>query len=211
MTSRLAGALASAFLTIISPVHAEPLVQTVEEHRSDIGEIEKRSGDFVHRASGFAYPAALGEMPARKTVTYGPQDAAVYYTYLGGGNGDPWIDLYVYPATLDSAAERREVEKALVEHFQAKPVESPASLPAAPAGAMDGWYSGIIQGNEYLTGYRIVRSGNWYVKARITIPVAGGEAAMSRAMEAIAAIPWAWRQSQPTAASSASAGLGDAA
>ena len=190
-SSRLLGFLL-AVSSASGVANAEPLVQTIEEHRNDVGEIEKRSADFMHRASGFVFPGALGEMPARKTKTYGPGDAAVYYTYLGGANGDPWIDVYVYPAALEPAAERREVEQALIQNFGAEPAPTPAGLPARPDGAMDGWYRGSLQGSDYLTGYRILLRGDWYIKARITVPAKGGTAAIERAMKGIAAIPWMW-------------------
>lgn len=186
---------------------AEPLVQRVEEHRNDVGEIEKRQSDFLHRSSGFAFPGHLAEMPARKTYTYGPGDAEVYYTLYGGGNGDAWLSLYVYPAKSELLDHEKAVEAPILERFRAVRSEQPAELPPAPVRSAEGWYRGVAEGNEVLTGYRIVKSGNWFIKARISIPVAGGEPAMTRAMDAIAAIPWAWGQ-RPTTAAPASGHLG---
>jgi hypothetical protein len=200
---RILAFAAASLAAISSAAQSEPLVQTVEEHRNDQGEIEKRASDFVHRSSGFVYPVKLGEMPARRTVTYGTADAAVYYTLYGGANGDPWIDLYVYPVVLEPVAEIAEVEKALVGNFKASAVAAPNGLPAGPSGAFDGWYSGSVEGQNYLTGYRIVRSGDWYIKARISVPAAGGQPAIDRAMRGIGAIPWTSQSMRPAPATTA--------
>jgi hypothetical protein len=184
-----------------APVGAEPIVQTVENHSNDVGEIEKRAGDYVHRPSGYVYPGKLAEMPARKTIDYGPGDAEVYYTLLGGANGDPWISLYVYPATIDVAAEARNVDDAIAEHLSGQATAAPVGLPPGPTGALDKWYRGTFDGVEFLTGYRVTRQGNWFIKARISIPNTGGDAAITRAMRGMSAIPWVMAPRSPTVVS----------
>lgn len=189
-----------ALLICASGARAEPVEQTVPDHRNDIGEIEKRKADLVHRPSGFSYPMQLGEMPARKTVSYGPGDASVYYTLNGGANNDAWLTLYVYPARIGLKEEERNVIAPILQNYQAVPTTGPARLPPGPPGALDGWYRASIDGVDVVTGYRLVKSGRWFIKARVSIPVGGGESAADRAVNAITAIPWTWRESAPAPA-----------
>ncbi len=192
-----AGALLAAALAFSSvqaaPVQAAPsppLDQRVETHDNSKGEIEKRAGDFRHRSSNYLFPMTLGEMPARSSTTYGAADGSVYYTLYGGANGDAWITLYVYPANIDLASETRNVVFSLVERMGGKPTAAPAGLAPRPPGAVDNWYLGSVEGVPVLTGFRLVQHGPWFIKARITIPVSGGDEAIARAMRGIAAIPW---------------------
>ena len=138
----LIAALVASQPLCLSQLRAEPVTQSVEAHDNAIGDIDRRADGFVHRSAGYHYPAMLGEMPARKTTTYGPRDAEVYYTLRGGANGDPWLDLFVYPVQ--------------------------------PA----------------VTGYRLVRDGDWFIKVRMSIPKSGGQAALDRAWKGLAAVPW---------------------
>ena len=188
----LTGALLAAALALssIQSAPSPPIEQRVETHDNSKGEIEKRAGDLRHRSSGYSFPLSLGEIPARSSHTYGPGDASVYYTLHGGANGDAWITLYVYPAKIDFASETNNVVYSLVERMGGKPVAAPAGLPPRPVGAVDNWYTGSIEGVPVLTGFRLVRHGPWFIKARISIPVSGGDVAIARAMRGIAAIPW---------------------
>ena len=177
------------WLFVSAAAHAEPVEQTVEEHRNEVGEIDRRGDQFVHRPSGYIFPATLGEMPARKTYTYGPGDASVYYTLLGGGKGDPWLSLYLYPVTRPLADEIKDVELALVDRMQGS-VSRPAGLPALPSGVVQKWYGAAIEGTPVTTGYRLARSGDWYIKVRLTIPTSGGDASFNRAWKALEAVRW---------------------
>lgn len=186
----LIAAFVAGQLAILSPVGAEPLIQTVEQHRNDIGEIDRRDNVFVHRAAGYQFPGALGDMPARKTITFGPRDAEVYYTLLGGANHDPWLSLYVYPVTLGIAEEEGEVSTSLKKNFQGVEISPPAGISSAPKGAREQWYDASLQGVPAITGYRLVRDGDWYIKVRLTIPKQGGQSALDRAWKGLAAVPW---------------------
>ncbi|MDQ3478995.1 MAG: hypothetical protein M3438_07560 [Pseudomonadota bacterium] len=192
-----AALLLLASLSWAAPAQPEPVTQAVSEHRNDIGEIERRDDGFLHRSSGFVYPAQLGEMPSRKSRTYGPGDAEVYYSLYGGANNDAWISVFVYPATADVSVEARNVVPAILERFKAVESIGPAGLQPGPAGSREGWFRGSLDNYQMLTGYRLIRSGNWFVKARISIPLAGGEAATKRAVDAVAAIPWTWQATAP--------------
>jgi len=171
---------------------AQPVEQSVDEHRNDVGEIAKIDGRFVHRSSQFVFPAILGDMPARTTTSYGPGDASIAYTLKGGSNGDALITLFVYPATIAIEAEEEGVRKALVQRWSATPVAIPAGLAPATAGMKDGWFKGTVQGSHVTTGYRIAQRGDWYLKARFTIPQTAGQAGIDRTVAAIGAIPWQW-------------------
>ena len=181
-------------LAASSPVAAQSpaIVQSVEQHRNDSGEIEKTDGRLVHRSSGFVYPAMLGDMPARKTITYGPGDASVDYSVRGGANGDAWITLFVYPVTADLATEELNAQNPLIERWSARPIAVPRGLPRPNLETKDGWYSGKFAGGEVTTGYRLVQRGSWYLKARFTVPVAAGQAGLDRTLAAISAVPWDW-------------------
>lgn len=190
MSLRFAFLLSFASI-LLSPAaaRAQLIEETVEEHRDDVGEIDRRGGDFVHRASGYVFPGDLGGMPARKTYTYSPGDASVYYTLLGGGNGDPWLSLYVYPATRPIADEIRDIEAAIAQRMPGQ-VTRPPNLPPLPAGVAEKWYDATADGEALLTGYRISTSGNWYIKVRLSIPRSGGATAIDRAWKALGAVPW---------------------
>jgi hypothetical protein len=186
-----------AAFAVASPAAAQdqPIVQQVEEHRNDVGEIDKVEGRFIHRASGFIFPSALGDMPARKTTTYGPADASVDYTLKGGGNGDAWITLFVYRAQVELDAEVITVTDPIVQRWSAKPIAHPPALPS-PGAMKDGWFAGQIDTAAYTTGYRLARRGEWYLKVRFTIPAELGRAGIDRAVTAIAAVPWDWLPSK---------------
>ena len=135
------------------------------------------------------FPAALGEMQARQTTTYGAGDASVYYTLAGAANVDPWLTLYVYPVTTEWSAEIAGVEGSIVQRM-GKPIPMPQGLPRATSGTAEKWFDGTVDGVPVTTGYRLVRQGNWYLKVRLSIPVSGGEAGLRRAWGALGAVPW---------------------
>jgi hypothetical protein len=189
----------AVLLGVAGPLAAEPLVQDVPSHDNSKGEIEKRADSFVHRSSGFIYPLALADLPARKTITFGPRDAEVYYTRLGGGNGDPWLSLYVYPARHPLSQEREGVVLAIVQHWNVSPAEPPKGVGTAPPGAVEGWYRGSRDGLAVVTGYRVVQARNWFIKAQVTVPMSGGEAEMDLAARSLNAVPWAWQPVRETA------------
>ncbi len=160
-------------------------MQDVTEHRNDVGEIEKRGTNFVHRSAGYAFPAVLGAMPARKTITFAPQDAEVYYTLKGGANGDAWLSLYVYPARLSLAEEDREVQTALQKNLKGGAVLRPSVFGDVPSGAVDSWYDGEYNGIRVITGYTLVKDGKWFIKVRLSVPSSGGKESMDRAAKAL--------------------------
>jgi hypothetical protein len=194
----LRAALAAALLTISPAAHAEPIEQTVEEHSNDRGEIDRRDHAFVHRSSGYVFPLSLDGIPARKTYTYRPGDASIYYTHLGGGNGDPWLSLYVYPATRALALESRDVEQALRERMPGREIQ-PAGIPPAPPAVTEGWFEARVDGTPVLTGFRLAQVGDWFIKVRLTVPRATGESSLEKAWRALAAIPWSLPAGAPVA------------
>lgn len=190
MKWRLITALVAGQLAFSVAHAAEPIVQTVEQHSDNLGEIERRGNGFLHRPAGYTYPSALGDMPARKTITYGTGDAAVYYTLLGGANNDPWLDLFVYPAQIDIAEEEGNVRGSLQKNSETREIPNPVGIPQAPNAARERWFDANIRGTPAITGYRMVRDGDWFIKVRLTIPKAGGKAAINRAWRGLAAVPW---------------------
>ena len=187
-------------LLVPTAAAAQPITQNAPEHQNDGSELEKRAGVFVHRKSGFLYPAQLGEMPARKTTTYGPGNASIYYTRFGAGNNDAWLSLYVYPASGRNAVDDvPDIEGPIMKYEEAVKAAPPVGLSPGPPGSLDGWFRANLQGIQVLTGYRLIRSGNWFIKVRTSIPLKGGAEAEKRATDAMAAIPWSW---QPNGAGS---------
>jgi hypothetical protein len=141
-----------AALALRAPAVAEPIEQTVEQLRNNVGEVDRLGPDFVHRPSGYLFPGKLGNLPARKTVTYGPGDASLYYTLFGGGNGDAWLTLYVFPVTRSFEDEVADVEQALLQRVSGISVEPPAGVPPLPTGAREKWFDGSIEGAPVVTG-----------------------------------------------------------
>jgi hypothetical protein len=161
---------------------------------------EGAAGAAVHRASRFAFPASLGDMPRRKLEIYAADDVAAQYSLRGGGNGDAWVDLIVYPAGRPVAEEARDVEAALVRNFSAHPLAHGPGLPTAADGAIGGWFEGQLQGRAMMTGYVLVKRGRWYILGRASSPSAGGGETLARAAAALAAIDWRWEEPSSTAA-----------
>lgn len=131
-------------------------------------------------------------MPPRKSVSYGPGDASLEYTLRGGGNGDAWITLYVYPVRATLATEELNAQNPLIQRWSAKPIATPEKLPRPTPDMKDGWYTGNYEGREVTTGYRLVKRGDWYLKARFTIPKVAGQLGVDRTLAAIGAVPWDW-------------------
>jgi hypothetical protein len=142
----------------------------------------------------------LGDMPRRKVVAYAPNDVAVQYTLRGGGLGDAWFDLYVYPATLDIGAEAREVESQLIQNLKAQTIEAPAPPPSAASDGTSGWYKGTYGARSMTTAYFLVRRGSWYLKVRASSPDEAGSSGIERLVLAIGQIDWAWNPAASIAA-----------
>lgn len=187
----LATLVAALLWTGASAAAADPIIQTVEKHRNEAGEIDRRGNDFIHRPSGYVFPSALGDMPARKTVTYDHENSSVYYTLHGGGNGDAWLSLFVYRAHVPWNEEIATVKEALLRQTPNARVLRPSGLPPPPPGAADEWFESTFEGVPMINGYRLVRDGGWYIKVRLTIPKSGGQKALDRAWRALGAVRWA--------------------
>jgi hypothetical protein len=174
---------------VAAPLVAQPITQKIETHDNAIGEVEKSGDTLQHRASRYVFPMTLGALPIRDTTTYGPGDASAYYTDRGGGNADPWLTLYVYPATVSLEQDQQVVEASIKARWSVKSIAAPTGVVFVP-GAADGWFDGALNEQSFLTGYRIVRSGDWFIKARLSVPRKGGEPAVRKAVAALNAVAW---------------------
>ena len=172
-------------------VPAQTSTYKIEELTAGVGEVEPAADGYRHRSSGYLYPRALGEMPARKSTTYGSADADVYYTLYGGGNGDGWINIFVYPASIGLDDEIENVRQSIVEHASGRAIAPPAEFRAPPTGVEDGWFEASVQGTQIVTGYRIARVGGWFIKARISLPVGAKAEALKRVGDALNVINFA--------------------
>ncbi|WP_395623556.1 hypothetical protein [Sphingomonas daechungensis] len=135
-------------------------------------------------------------MPLRGLTVYGPSDASAYYTLGGGGTGDAWITFYVYPATISLAEESAGVEQSLLQILQGRRIDPPAPAPANFHMGRVAWFEGLYKNIDARTGYMLVQRGQWFLKARITVPKKGGPEAMGRALKAIAALQWDWGENK---------------
>lgn len=85
------------------------------------------------------------------------------------------------------------VEESLSERMPGTAV-AVDNLPALPRGAVEKWFDASTDGQAVLTGYRLIRDGEWYIKVRLSVPKAGGQIAIDRGMGGLAAVPWTIRR-----------------
>ena len=185
------GALAGILLTTLPVGVAAQTTSRVEELQSGSGEVEPHADGFRHRSSGYVFPRSLGAVPARKSTAYGPGDADVQYTLFGGANGDGWINLYVYPADISLSEEVGNVTQSLLKSSNGQRVDSPPGIAKASVGVEEGWFEGAYGDIPVKTGYRVSRAGNWFIKARISIPTSADQATFDRIGAALNAIDFA--------------------
>ena len=175
------------------PAFAAPHIEVVGGSASEADVAADET--VTHRASGFVYPKQIGDMPLRKIIVYGPGDVSADYTNRGGGNGDAWTTFYVYPAEIGLDDELANIEGAIGERLTGAEVKAPASPPATMRGGRSKWYKGKYGGLDVTTGYAIVQRGDWFLKARFTIPDQAGQEGIDRTVAAVAALPWEWSPS----------------
>lgn len=152
----------------------------------------RAAGVQRHLSSGYDFPDHLGDMPRRKYRIWAPNDVAVNYTLRGGGNGDPWLDVYVYPAPRPGAEEASGVEASLLDNLHGAPITDQPPLPLTASDGFSRWFSGDYENRRVTTGYVLVKRGGWYILARGTAPAESGSDGLARLHRAIATIDWAW-------------------
>lgn len=149
-------------------------------------------GRATHRDARFRYPDQIGDMPLRKIIIYGDADVSAKYTLRGGGNGDAWISLFVFPGDSGLSIEAKAAEDRLIENMSASKIEPPAPPPPGLRDGRSGWYHGNLKGAPLTTGYMIVQRGRWLIKARFSVPDPAGQAAIDRTVKALTDVPWEW-------------------
>ena len=175
-------------LLSIAPAHAEPVVTPVADV-VDSPDVQRDGERFRHRASGYVFPSSLGDMPARKVTIFGPSDVAVQYTVNGGGQGDAWIDIYVYPAgepTIEETAA--DIVTAITNTFNASPALPPRGITVRAAGVQSGWFDGRLAERSLKTGYYVVKRGDWLIKIRATMPSPPTQDFVNRTAAAVSAV-----------------------
>jgi hypothetical protein len=150
-------------------------------------------GAIVNRASSFVFPSRLADLPRRRVRIIAADDVMVQYTQRGGGLGDCWMDVIVYPASRSLEAEAEDVEAQIASHMKAASVPAPAPIPVSAADGRSHWYRGTAEGRTFTTGYVLVRRGAWFVLVRGSNPVEAGDAGLARLLAGIAAVDWSWR------------------
>ncbi len=146
---------------------------------------------------GFIFANAYGDMPLRRIDVYANDNVSGYYTRFGGGNGDPFLTFYVYPAEQPFAQEVSATQAALVDSFKATPAASPLTSVPAPDSA-SGCYSGNSQNVAVETCFWLAQRGGYYLKVRLTIPKESTSDATAVASAAIESIPWRWTPAAST-------------
>lgn len=193
--ARLAFAAVAMLLaaTGLHPARAAEPVSTPIADVVDSADV-RREGDAIrHLASGFLFPAALGDMPARKLIVYAPGDISVQYTLRGGGEGDGWVDLYVYPAQEAAEAEAASLDALIAERYKGVAIPGPKEFAAADRDVASGWFDVEFGDRPYTTHYQIVRHGDWAVKLRLSLPRDAAPDVRERAVTALADHPARWR------------------
>jgi hypothetical protein len=175
-------------LLSIAPARAEPVVTQVAEV-VDSPDVQRDGERFRHRASGYVFPSSIGDMPARKLTIFGPSDVAVQYTVNGGGQGDAWIDIYVYPAGEPTIEETSaDIVAAITNTFKASPALAPNGITVRAAGVQSGWFDGRLAERSLKTGYYVVKRGDWLIKIRATMPSPPTQDFVTRTAAAISAV-----------------------
>lgn len=151
----------------------------------------RADGTIRHAPSGYLFPARLGAMPMRKKVALKRDDVAVEYSDLGGGNGDPWLDIIVFdgPSRLDAEAE--SIDADIPPRIRgAMLADDVVRTPADARGARSHWWRGALGDDRLLTGYIIVQRGPWLVEARASCPERSGGTGIAKLQAALDAIDW---------------------
>lgn len=176
-----------ALIWAASPAFAEPHAIPIAEV-SDSANVERVGESLRHRGSGYMFRAQLGDMPARKLIIYDDNDVSVQYTRLGGGNGDAWMDVYVYPAWGTNDEEAASTVSGIMERFDGGPIESPTILSVKAADASSGWFKGHLDDTKLITGYYLVQRGDWQIKVRVSMPREPSQETLDRTAAALADI-----------------------
>ena len=188
--SVLASAAFSLSLGLPSPLWSQPILQVVGGTEDEA--IISVDGEVTHRDAQFHYPDQIGDMPLRKIIIYNDGDVSGEYTLQGGGNGDAWVSLFVFPANNTLEVEAKGAEDSLVDNMSATKIQPPAPAPPGVRNGRSGWYRGSLNGMQLTTGYMLVQHGKWLMKARFSIPDAGGETSIARTVRALSDVPWEW-------------------
>ena len=192
-------ATAIALLVSASSADASPTTKmgqdepiTVTVYGGDAAAVEVRPSNEVELLKAkFVFARALGSMSLRRVDVYANDNVSGYYTRFGGGNGDPFLTLYAYPASKPIADEVGDVKAALVDRFKASPIKSLFPDFDAPQ-LMSGCYSGTADNRSMDTCFWLVKRGNWFIKVRLTLPKERKSDAIDVAMIALRSIPWNW-------------------
>lgn len=188
------GFLAAALMMAVPTMAMAAIPVTVRG--GDATEVQEQAdGSAVHRGSGLRFPKQVGSMQIGKLVVYQNNDASAVY-YASNNSSDPWLSFYIYPVAQSLDAEEETVTASIEQAWTAKRIAAPIGL-ALPADARSGWYD---VRNDKVSGksvYAIAFRGDWFLKARVTIPHDAGDAALAQVQAALSALPWAAAGAQP--------------
>ncbi len=184
------GAIALHLILTTSPAAAEYPVRIVGGSSEET--VEAADGTVRHTASGLIFPSKIGDMPARRIDVYGAGDVSVNYTLSGGGLDDPWIDFFVYRGLASIDEEANEVEQAIQQRWHGLTrAEAPAPLATLRDGRV-AWFKAKADDRSFTTGFALVRRGEWFLKARFSIPDEAAAGTIERTVAALSALPWNW-------------------
>ena len=191
----LVSASSAAATVTAQPGKAEAI--PVQVLGGDAAAVELRADNKAELLQAkFVFESAYGAMPLRRIDVYANDNASGYYTRYGGGNGDPFLMLYVYPANQPIANEVGAVKVALVDRLKA--TESENLLPALTVpGAAFGCFSGTGDDRQVDTCFWLVERDGWFLKVRLTVPRQRTADAIDVATRALQSIPWGWTPTTP--------------
>ncbi|NJC33262.1 hypothetical protein GGR88_000736 [Sphingomonas jejuensis] len=165
-------AVLSLFGVTAPPVSAQQTSPLVSE-----------GSELVHPGSGYRFPEAYGDLRRTGTTSYAPDNLSVRYGQFDEQISAPYLDVFIYPATVPIHMERAGVEQALVARLNARPIEEDADGEPTGTGR---WFEGEFNGVPVLTGYLLQQGRGWLVKVRATGPRDAGD--IDRLRAAVAAI-----------------------
>ncbi len=201
MTAKLSRAMLVAALLVAVPSVAAGKIP-VQVGGASADEVQEQSdGGALHRDSGLRFPKSAGAMQIGKLSVYGDSDVSAIY-YLSDKATDPWLSFYIYPVGQPIDAEEQTVRQSIEQNWTAKTMTAPVAIDL-PADIRTGWYDVRNQQVAGRSVYAVVRRGDWYLKARLTIPHEAGDAGIAAASAALRDLPWAGtgalpRSSAPT-------------
>ena len=186
-----AAALFGAFLLSASPAFSNPLVAPAAQEAEAVFR-SRPDGALEHVASGFVFPKELALLRFGGEHVYAADNVSARYGSTSSEDGQPWLDLYIYPAQGTLEDEAAQVGQIIIDRYSAMPIDGTRTPPPIAADGRSQWYAATIGELKITTGYVLVRRAGWSMKVRASTPANAGGAGLEQLLDAIAAVRWDW-------------------